>query len=59
MWPAGHILARSGLEAAVKQVKYLLIKSNGNFDLFCGKPLEWRNVPRADSYSPVQLFLGR
>ena len=46
-------------EAGVKSVKNILRKS---YD--CGAdPLhalyEWRNVPRADGYSPAQLMLGR
>ena len=46
-------------EAGVKSVKNILRKcavtsSNADFVLY-----EWRNVPRADGYSPAQLMFGR
>ena len=46
-------------EAGVKSVKNILLKcavtsSNADFVLY-----EWRNVPRADGYSPAQLMFGR
>ena len=45
-------------EAAVKSVKSLISKSS-NFDQFSLALLEWKNTPRADGYSPAQLFFGR
>ena len=46
-------------EASVKQVKYLIKKAvETNVD-YRKLLLEWRNTPRADKYSPAQLFLGR
>ena len=46
-------------ESAVKQVKYLLIKSEGDMDKCLVTLSEWRNIPRANGSSPAQLFLGR
>ena len=45
-------------ENAVKHAKQLMIKCEGFNDLFRQSVLEWRNTPRADGYSPAQLFLG-
>ena len=46
-------------ESAVKNVKHLLLKcKNSGEDP--GKSLYlWRNIPRADGYSPAQLLFGR
>jgi hypothetical protein len=46
-------------ESAVKQVKHLLIKSQGHMAKFLIALAEWRNIPRADGFSPAQMFLGR
>ena len=45
-------------ENAVKQMKRLLVKVNGNFASFKDALLQWRNTPREDGYSPAQLFFG-
>ena len=54
-----HPQSNGHAEAAVKQMKHLLIKSEGNMDLFKPALLEWRNTPRVDGFSPAQMFLGR
>ena len=51
--------AKGLAESAVKNAKHLLIKckqANQDFQtvLAC-----WRNTPRADGYSPAQMFMGR
>ena len=46
-------------EAAVKAVKQLLHKTKGDTKIFPQALAEWRGSPRADGYSPDQLFLGR
>jgi hypothetical protein len=46
-------------EVTVHSMKELLRKSNYNFDTFQRALLEWRNVPRADGFSPAQMYLGR
>ena len=45
-------------ENAVKSTKRLLRKCDGNWPLFCQALLHWRNMPRADGYSPAQFFFG-
>ena len=49
-------------EAAVKNVKRLIQKiTDGNVSPkeFSALLLEWRNTPRADGFSPAQMFMGR
>jgi hypothetical protein len=46
-------------EAAVKNVKRLLLKCKEKDEDFAVALSEWRNTPRADAHSPAQLFLGR
>ena len=56
---AYHPQSNGLAEAAVKSAKHLLIKcsqENEDFDLALAT---WRNTPRADGYSPAQLFFGR
>ena len=46
-------------ESAVKNVKHLLLKCKSTGE-DPGKSLYlWRNIPRADGYSPAQLLFGR
>ena len=45
-------------EAAVKQMKFLLKKTGSSEDKFRPALLAWRNMPRADGYSPTQMFFG-
>ena len=50
----------SGLaEAAVKQVKQLLEKCSLEGECFESALYSWRNVPRGDGSSPVELLFGR
>ena len=46
-------------EAAVKQMKFLLKKTGSSEDKFRPALLAWRNMPRADGYSPTQMFFGQ
>ena len=46
-------------EAAVKSVKHLLLKCLQANEDFPAALLEFRNTPRADGFSPAQMFLGR
>ena len=46
-------------ESAVKSMKYLLTKCQGNLVNFRQCLAEWRNTPRADGFSPSQIFFGR
>ena len=46
-------------EAAVKNVKALLLKCASSQEDFRAALLEWRNTPRADGVSPSQAFFGR
>ena len=46
-------------EAAVKQTKHLLAKCLYTGEDFNAALLEYRNTPRADGYSPAQMFFGR
>ncbi len=48
----GHI------EAAVKNIKYLLEKHHAHWDMFKEALLEWWNTPRPDNLSPAQLMTG-
>lgn len=54
-----HSQSNGLAEAAVKQTKYLLIKCEGKMEEFKRALAEWRNTPRADGYSPAQMFIGR
>ena len=55
-----HSQSNGHAEAAVKQVKTLLKKHNGILNSqFKQALLEWRNCPRADGFSPAQMFFGR
>ena len=51
--PSSNGLAESG----VKQMKYLTLKCSSETS-FREALLVWRNTPRADGYSPAQLFFG-
>ena len=46
-------------EAGVKATKYLLAKCLHTGEDFNAALLEYRNTPRADGYSPAQMFFGR
>jgi hypothetical protein len=46
-------------EAGVKNVKHLLLKCKEGGDDFAEGLFAFRNTPRADGFSPNQLFLGR
>ena len=46
-------------EAAVKNVKYLMEKCLATGQSMSAALLEWRNMPRADGYSPAEMFWGR
>ena len=46
-------------EAAVKQVKLLLEKCSLGGECFESALYSWRNVPRGDGNSPVELLFGR
>lgn len=46
-------------EAAVKNMKALVSKCRETKADFRVSLAEWRNVPRAEGFSPAQLFLGR
>ena len=46
-------------EAAAKQMKFLLKKTGSAEDKFRPALLAWRNMPRADGYSPTQMFFGQ
>jgi len=46
-------------EAAVKNVKHLLVKCVTGHEDFAEALSAWRNTPRPDGFSPAQLFLGR
>ena len=46
-------------EAAVKQMKYLLLKYDGNMRSFKTALLHWRNTPKSDGTSPAQMFFGQ
>ena len=46
-------------EAAVKNIKTLLSKCMDTGEDFQLALSAWRNTPRADGFSPAQLFLGR
>ena len=43
----------------MKNVKYLIDKYGGLSDACYHALAEWRNSPRADGYSPAQMFFGR
>ena len=46
-------------ESAVKQVKHLLEKYEGNWDVFQKNLLEWRDTPNDSGSTPAEMFLGR
>lgn len=46
-------------EAAVKSIKKLLFKTAERGEDFREALQEWRNTPRADGFSPAQMFTGR
>jgi len=46
-------------ENAVKIAKYLMKKTNSNLANFKEALFAWRNMPRADGFSPSDLFFGR
>ena len=46
-------------EAAVKTAKFLLDKVDANLKDFRSHLFAWRNTPRADAFSPSDLFYGR
>ena len=46
-------------ESAVKNAKYLLMKTNESGEDYATALSEWRNTPRADGYSPAEAFFGR
>ena len=54
-----HPESNGHAESAVKCVKQLLAKCKNNFVEFRKRLLEWRNTPRADGYSPSDMFWGR
>ena len=53
-----HAQSNGLAEAAVKQTKRLLKKCNFHFPTFQHRLLHWRNIPRADGFSPAQMFFG-
>ena len=55
----GHAQSNGCAESAVKQAKYLLEKCGGINKGFLEGLLEHRNTPRANGYSPAELFVGR
>ena len=57
---SAHNPQSNGLaEAAVKTVKTLQRKCIAAGENFKEALTEWRNTPRADGYSPAQMFFGR
>ena len=46
-------------ESAVKNIKYLLLKCSATGQDFGEAIHAWRNVPRADGYSPAMLLFGK
>jgi len=57
---AAHNHPSNGLaEAAVKSVKYLLIKCSKKKEDFDVAFAQWKQTPRADNLSPAELFFGR
>ena len=54
-----HPQSNGHAEAMVKQMKNLLKKQMGNWELFKSALLEYRNVPRSDGLSPSQKMFGR
>ena len=46
-------------ESAVKNMKHLLAKCLDAGESFLPALLHWRSTPRADGFSPSELFLGR
>ena len=46
-------------ESAVKQVKHLLEKYDGNWNAFEDNLLEWRDTPNDSGSTPNELFIGR
>ena len=56
---AYHPESNGHAEQAVKSAKHLLRKLNSNLAQFRSHLQAWRNTPRADGFSPAQLFFGR
>ena len=55
-----HYPKTNGLaECAVKNVKSLLKKCNNFDDFQCRLVVAWRNCPRSDGFSPLQMILGK
>ena len=46
-------------ESAVKQVKHLLEKYEGNWELFQKNLLVWQDTPNDSGSTPTEMFLGR
>ena len=46
-------------ESAVKNVKYLILKCKNTGEDPEKSLYVWRNIPRADGFSPAQLLFGR
>ena len=55
----GHANGNGLAENTVKQVKYLLIKLDENWEDFQYALQEWRNTPSHTGYAPSQIFLNR
>ena len=57
---SAHNPKSNGLaEAAVKSIKNLLLKCRENGDNFDKSLYAWRNTPRADGFSPFEMYFGR
>ena len=54
-----HPQSNGHAESAVKSAKYLLDKVNANMNEFRSHLFAWRNTPRADGFSPAEMFFGR
>ena len=53
-------LQSNGLsESAVKEMKFLLRKTNEDFSVFSSSLLQFRNTPNLSGKSPAQMFFGR
>ena len=55
----GYAKGNGLAENTVKQVKYLLIKLDENWEEFQYALQEWRNTPSHTGYSPSQIFVNR
>ena len=54
-----HTQSNGHAEQAVKMAKLILKKTDANLRLFREHLFAWRNAPRADGFSPADLFFGR